>query len=122
MPQISPLARRGCETQQAAARSVSGKKAGAQAALILTALARRGPMIRDRLARITGIDKAVCCARLAELEDPEKYRPAILRETLQPAVAKAGKQLNIDTGVHVWCYTLTDYGRRLAAGLKKIDN
>jgi len=83
--------------------------AGKQARVILTALAMLGPLTREELRDRTGIRESALCGRLAELEAPGRYGPAIW--ATEALIRKAGRR-PARSGVRVWVYEILPAGRR----------
>ena len=87
--------------------------AGRQALRLLRRL-QYGDCTREELCDATGIPVPAACARLREMECPDRYAPALLGA--EPLVAKAGLR-PARSGVRVAVYQLTPAGRAaIAAG------
>ena len=72
-------------------------------------LRRGGPMTRDEICAATGLKVSTACARIRDLECPDRHAPAMLAAS--PLVRKCGRK-RAASGVRVWTYELTDEGRR----------
>lgn len=105
-PKLYAPARPGNRPQEDAARMVQ-PHVGKQAQRILRALLKDGPLIREDICRLTGIETPAACARLWKLEDPDKRIPALLASP--PLVRKNGRR-RASSGIRVSVYEITEAG------------
>ena len=65
---------------------------------------------REELTEFTGIPQTTLCARLRDMEVPNKHR-LIARMPFVPLVRKVGKTRRSSYGIHVTVYEITAAGR-----------